>query len=271
MTPPVTKSRKRQLTAKTADKHVLYQESVQDAEAEARFVDRTFKKARGRRATSLREDFCGTALLCSEWVKLGRERTATGLDLDREVLDWGRARNLAPLGDAASRVTLLERDVRASGGGRHDVTVAFNFSYWIFKTRDELRAYFASARKGLVDDGVFLLDAYGGTEAGETQEEPRRGNGFTYVWHQAEFNPITHDVTNHIHFEFPDGSKQHRAFTYEWRFWTLPELTEVLREAGFSRVEVWWDHAPDEDDEDYRPTKVAENQPGWLAYLVAER
>lgn len=81
--------RKRGFTAKTADRHILYQLSVQDAAAEAGFLNRVFRKLRGREPESLREDFCGTALLCSEWVKY-RNRTAVGIDLDRSVLEWAR-------------------------------------------------------------------------------------------------------------------------------------------------------------------------------------
>ena len=100
--------------------------------------------------------------------------------------------------------------------------------------------------------------------------EPRKVKaGFTYVWDQDSFDPITHDVVNHIHFEFKDGTRLEKAFTYEWRFWTLPEIKELLLEAGFSDVTVYWDQAEVGEDEDYRPSSRAENQPGWLAYLVA--
>ena len=41
-----------------------------------------------------------------------------------------------------------------------DVTVAFNFSYFIFKTRKQLVEYFKKVREGLKDDGVFFLDLF---------------------------------------------------------------------------------------------------------------
>jgi hypothetical protein len=100
--------------------------------------------------------------------------------------------------------------------------------------------------------------------------EPRKiSAGFTYVWDQDQFDPITHACTNHIHFEFKDGTKLKKAFTYEWRFWSIVEISELLTEAGFSEVRVYWDRAEDGEDEDYRRTTKAENQPGWLAYIVA--
>ncbi|MCA9297734.1 MAG: hypothetical protein KDA28_01630, partial [Phycisphaerales bacterium] len=60
---------KNALTAKTADRHILYQESVQNVEAEIDFVDEQFRKRRGRHARRLREDFCGTANTSCEWVR----------------------------------------------------------------------------------------------------------------------------------------------------------------------------------------------------------
>jgi hypothetical protein len=123
-------------------------------------------------------------------------------------------------------------------------------------------------------DGIFVLDAYGGWESMQPKEEKRRvKGGFTYVWDQNKFDPITHEVVNYIHFEFKDGSKMKKAFEYHWRFWTLPELTELLREAGFSKVDVYWDRNLDtnKDEEDFHASDKANNHPGWLAYLVASR
>ena len=67
--PKKKRPKKSKLTARTADRHALYQESVQDTESEVTFLTRMYKKLRGRPALSLREDFCGTALLCAEWIK----------------------------------------------------------------------------------------------------------------------------------------------------------------------------------------------------------
>jgi SAM-dependent methyltransferase len=155
---------------------------------------------------------------------------------------------------------------------KFDVVNAMNFSYWIFKTRDTMRGYFKAVRAALAEDGIFVCDVYGGWESQQPMLEPRPvKGGFTYVWDQDKFDPITHDIENHIHFEFKDGTKLKKAFSYYWRYWTMPELTELLDEAGFSKITVYWDVAESEDDEDYQPSTRADNQAGWLAYLVAER
>lgn len=266
------KTSRRGLTARTADKHVLYQESVQDTEVEAAFLERTFRKIRGRNAASLREDFCGTALLCAEWVKK-KGRTAVGIDLDPAVLSWGKTHHLAAIGEPGHRVTLLEQNVLDPVKGKFDVTVALNFSYFIFRTRDQMRGYFQGVRRAMAKDGLFYIDLYGGYESFRATEESRRQKGFTYTWDQAEHDPIHNAVVNHIHFGFPDGTKLRKAFTYEWRLWTIPELRELLEEAGFSKSTVYWENA-DEDGEGngvFRARNRVEQEAAFVAYIVAER
>lgn len=268
------KKRKPTLTAKNADRHVLYQRSVQDPEFEVQFVSRVYKKLRGRPARSMREDFCGTAHLCAYWIKSHRDRSAVGIDFDRAVLRWGKQHNIDPLGERGRRIRLLQQDVRAPVRGPFDVAIGYNFSYWVFKTREDLRAYFSSVYRSLGKGGLLFLDSYGGFEAQDTMTEKRaiRG-GFTYVWEQKKFNPIDHAVLNHIHFRFKDGSRMNKAFTYDWRYWTLPEVRELLAEAGFRRSTVYWEGAGADGEGDgiFRATKIAENETAWVAYVVAER
>ena len=266
------RSRVAALTARRADRHLLYQESVQDAEAEVAFLTRTFKSLRKRPARTLREDFCGTALLCAEWVKK-EGRSAVGIDLDPSVLAWGIQHNLAPIGEPGRRVELRQMDVRDKCSGRFDVTVALNFSYFVFRTRDEMRGYFERVQRSMEKDGLFVLDAYGGYESWQPMEEPRRMKGFTYVWDQDVVDPIDNSVVNYIHFEFKDGTKLRKAFTYEWRLWTLPEIRELLAEAGFSRSAVYWEDG-DKDGEGtgvFRPRTHVGQEAAWVAYVIAER
>jgi hypothetical protein len=273
-----TPRQKPQLTAATADKHDLYQRSVQDPEIEIAFIQRVYKKTYGRLPLSLREDFCGTALFCAEWVKSHAERTALGIDLDQPTLDWGIQHNLSVIGEPGKRITLLRQNVLDPVRQRFDIAIGLNFSYWVFTTREQMRAYFKGVHASLEREGLFVLDAYGGPYSMEAMSEDevertRVKGGFTYVWDQHEINAIDHSVVNHIHFEFKDGTKLERAFTYHWRFWTLPELTELLAEAGFSRSHVYWEDE-DEDGEGtgvYRARKKANNSGAWVAYVIAEK
>jgi len=261
-------------TAANSDKHELYELSVQEPEAECDFIDQAWRELRGRAPRTLREDFCGTAIAAIEWVKRDPSHTAVGIDLDPEVLTHAEKRVKRRLKPAArKRITLVQDNVVTVETKPVDCALAFNFSYFTFKTRRALKRYFRNVHKALVDDGMFLLDAYGGSEALSEIEEPRQVDGFTYVWDQHHYNPINGDVINYIHFRFPDGSRMKRAFTYEWRLWSIPEIRELLKEAGFKDVTVYWE-GTDEDDEgngEWSPSRVGEACPGWVAYIVAEK
>ena len=263
------KSRKSRFTAATADKYDLYQRAVQSADIDVPFLANIFKRTRGRKPLHFREDFCGTGLLSATWVQQGPEHTAEGFDIDSEPVAWGLAHNFADLGPAAERYSVHLKDVRDPGHRKYDLRVAQNFSYCVFKTRGELLEYFRAARASLVDDGIFVIDLHGGREATEEMEEEKRCGGFTYVWDQASFWPGTGEYRCHIHFRFPDGTKLERAFTYDWRYWTLPELRELLVEAGFRDVRVYWDTSTNDAEEAYKVRAKAENQPGWLDYIAA--
>lgn len=272
------KKRKKPTQAEQADRHKLYELSVQCVESEVDFVDATFKKIRKRRAKTLREDFCGTAGVCCEWVKRRTSNSATGVDLDPEVLQWGRDNNFEQLKKSArQRVRLIEANVLKYPPEPVDVVLAMNFSYWLLKDRKVLKSYFKRVHKALVDDGIFFMDAYGGYDSFKEVEEPREveddKDGFTYTWEQAKFNPVTNNLLCHIHFDFPDGSSLKEAFTYDWRLWTLPEIKDLLIEAGFSKVTIYW-QGWDEDGEpdgEFYATMDADADAGWISYITAEK
>lgn len=271
-------SGRRPTQAERADRHVLYEAAVQCVEAECEFVTDTFRALRRRTPRSLREDFCGTAGISCHWVGLGPQHRATGVDLDPEVLAWAREHRLPGLSPARrSRLTLVQDNVlavRGDGpqGSPVDVVGAFNFSYWVFKTRPLMRRYFRRVRESLAPDGLFFLDAFGGYDAYRVVREATPLKGFTYVWDQASYSPVTGDIRCHIHFRFPDGSKLPQAFTYDWRLWSLPEIRELLAEAGFRRSAVYWEGTGKDGrgNGEFAEAAAGDPDPGWVAYIVAE-
>jgi SAM-dependent methyltransferase len=266
-------ARKRTM-AEVADLHDLYEKAVQNVEHEVEFLQETFQGMRGRKAYKLREDFCGTASASCQWVRQGAEYQAIGVDIDPSVLDWGRKNRIGKLPAAdQARVQLLESDVMTVDTPAVDLLVAFNFSYFIFDTRDRLREYFRRAHAALVNDGVFFIDLFGGPEAQEETKEKTKHKGFTYIWHQAEFHPVTNYIRCHIHFKFRDGSRIKKAFTYEWRLWSAPELREILLEAGFKKATVYWEGEGEDGEGNgvFTPDEKGEADLAWIAYIVAEK
>ncbi len=247
---------------------------MQNPEVDIDFFDRAFKDRFEREPTTLREDFCGCYWTACEWVKRGPENRAWGIDLDPEPLAYGHEKNLPKLTEEQQqRLTILEGNVLDPRDAKVDVIAAQNFSYCLFKTRAELRRYFEIAREGLNDEGVMVLDIYGGPESMIVQEEgtDHDDEGFTYWWDQKSYDGITNEVECAIHFTFPDGSKLRDSFVYDWRLWTIAEIRELLIEAGFSDAICYWDETDDEDDDDYQPATHAETYQAWIAYIVGVR
>ena len=274
------------VNAATNSRHDLYQASVQNVEAEIDFVDATFRELRGRDAVRLREDFCGTGNTSCEWVRRRESNLAYGLDIDAETLAWGREHMVGALEPAQrERVILHERNVLEPGDAAGmDAVLAMNFSYWLFMTRAAMVEYFRSVHTSLNDDGLFFQDFYGGSETMEERTDEREcklpnGGRFTYIWDQHRFKPVTGEVECRIHFKFKDGSKMQDAFVYHWRLWSLPELQEMLAEAGFRKTTVYWEgdeldddgEATGEGNGEYTPEAEGEADPAFICYIVSEK
>jgi len=267
---------KKQTMADKADIHELYELSVQNVENEVEFMQTTFKSLRGRTAYLYREDFCGTASASCQWVRQGSDYQAIGVDIEPSVLEWGRKNRVSKLSsEDQARVSLIESDVLTVETPKVDLLAAFNFSFFIFDSRDTLRTYFEKAHASLKDDGVFFCDMFGGPEAQEETKEKtkHKKHGFSYIWHQAKFHPITNFIRCHIHFHFKDGSKLKKAFTYEWRLWSAPEIKELLLEAGFKTATVYWEGEDEEGDGngEFAPDERGVADLAWIAYIVAEK
>ena len=262
------------LTPKT-DVHLLYQAAVQSPDIDVPFFDRHFRKLVGRPAKVFREDFCGTAHLSCEWVRQNPERRAVGVDLHGPTLQWGKKHNLSQLTkEQQGRVQLIKANVLDVQKPKADIVAALNFSYCIFKQRSQMLAYVANAHRSLNRDGLFILDAWGGSE---TQSIPQRDrkrlrDGCTYVWEQVSFDPLSYHTDCRIHFEWKNGAKRRNAFTYDWRLWTVPELKDILAEVGFKDLKILWETTNKKTGGgtgNFRYMEKGSADRGWIAYLLA--
>lgn len=266
---------KRPRTARTADKHELYQESVQAPEVDAAFLARFYQRATGKPLRVLREDFCGTALLSCAFVKQHRENRAIGVDLHAPTLRWARQHNVADLSESQrQRLQLVRGNVLDVRRPLAELILAMNFSWFVFKTRDLVKAYVANAKASLTKGGLLVMDLFGGSSAVAEQKERRRQHGFDYVWDQQRFDPVSGEIFCAIHFEFRDGTRLRNAFTYDWRLWSIPELREIMQEVGFADVHVLWegtDLRTGRGNGVYRRVAQGDADPAWLAYVVGRR
>lgn len=262
-------------TAASADPHELYQLAVQSPGVDAAFLSKLFKKLRGREARHVREDFCGTAYFVSAWLRRHRDNTAEGYDIDADTIEWGKGHNFAGIAEWERRAELYVEDVRRPSRRRPDLRFAPNFSWMIFTERSVMVDYFRSVHADLAEDGLFVFDIYGGWEAAEEMEEKRRIDaGFTYIWQQKAYHPASGFYHCAIHFQFKDGSRLNNVYDYRWRLWTLPEVIDILKDAGFSRVDSYWEGTdPDgvSGNGVFKLDPRGENCPAWVTYVVAQR
>jgi hypothetical protein len=222
------------------DRFHFYEIAVTNADMLARFC----RALHPATPTTLREDFSGTAALARAWLSLAPDHRAIAVDHDAAVL--ARAKRDARTN--ATRLRTLSKDVlqASTNTAKADIIAATNFPLGYFHTRDDLLTYLKATRRRLNRKGLFLADLYGGASAFDssttrrTFREPDRRR-FTYLWEQREANAVTGLVHNAIHFQFKDNAGRTKiirdAFTYHWRLWSIPELTDALRDAGFSDIE----------------------------------
>lgn len=258
------------------DKYFYYKASVQSPNEDCEFLEQVYRDVHGKKAKAkvMREDFCGTFANCCAWVKRHPSHTAHGVDLDPEPIAYGKAHYLAELDEKSKkRVHLHLKNVMSPGLPGSDIICALNFSYFIFKRRAELLKYFKAARKSLNEGGVMVLDCFGGTQCWEPIEEETEFDnlGVSYFWDQESFDPLTNEALFHIHFKRKGEKKRKNVFTYDWRMWTVPELKDILLEAGFETVHTYWEGTTEdgEGDGEFRITEKGEPCEAFVAYLAA--
>ncbi|MCM2322646.1 MAG: class I SAM-dependent methyltransferase [Oligoflexia bacterium] len=258
------------------NKYAFYEQAVQTpARHIEMFVD-MYRERHGKYARHLREDFCGTFALSCEWVKRNRRNTAQCLDLDPEPLAYGKRVHRARLSsEQKQRLSVLRRNVLSTTTPKADLIIGCNFSFFILKDRATLVSYFRHCLRSLRPGGMLILEMAGGPGMIEPMRErvPVYGRDgkrkYTYIWHQQQFDPITHDARYAIHFELGDGSRKNSVFTYDWRLWTLPEVQDAMREAGFPETFVYWEtEHKGRGTGEYARTGHGDNAYAWIAYVA---
>jgi SAM-dependent methyltransferase len=261
---------------KPFDKYLYYENSVQTPEDHVKIYNRMFLDIRNRKACSLREDFCGTFLISCEWVKSDPERTAIGLDLDPEPVEYGMKKGFKKLSaNEKKRVQVKLQDVCVPTKQKFDIIGAANFSFNIFKTREQLKKYFMAAKQSLKSDGIFNLELAGGAGFIDNGREQKTWNvkgigRYTYYWDQKSFDPINHHGLYSIHFKTPDGVMHRDCFVYDWRIWTIPELKDLMLECGFKNVAVYWESCDEDGNgtDEYVHMEQGDNAHAWIAFVV---
>ena len=258
---------------KVFDRFLTYEKSVQSPDVEMEMVEEFYRKVRsGKRPLRLREDFCGTFANSRAWVKMGPNYRAWCFDLDPAPLKWGLKRSEKMLTlDERARIFPAKKNVLTGKSPQVDLILGLNFSYFIFRQRKVLLDYFKRCLRRLDRSGVLVLDCFGGSDALKTKNYRNKRSKWWYHWDHRFYNPINHHCKYQIHFEEFDGPFRRAVFKYEWRHWMLPELRDLLEEAGFKKTVVMWegDDGKGRGDGKFRPKEVGDACVSWVAYICA--
>jgi len=264
--------------ARQFDKYEYYLNSVQAPDTDVVFMRDTYKELRKKKPHTLREDFCGTFSISCEWAKLNREHFAYGVDIDPEPLEYGRSFYLPQLTrQQQERVDIICESVLSHDLPKVDIIAAFNFSYFIFKERKILLDYFTNCYRTLNKEGLLVADCFGGSLCNSPNKEKTKHKGFIYEWEQESFDTITNHARYNINFKL-DTEKfwRKQVFTYDWRMWSIPELKDIMADAGFKKTHVYWEQADasGEGTGDFirQQTQAPDDQcDAWVAYVVGEK
>ena len=258
----------------------LYENSVQNPKESNDLSEYFYKKLNKNKTPKiLREDFCGTFYNSVEWVKRSKNKIAYCLDIDPIPLSYGYKYHYSKLNnDEKKRIKPLKKNVISVTNPKSDIIQVYNFSFNIIKKNSELLKYFKAVKKSLKERGILILEIAGGPGFIKEMEEKKRfkknrKHWYTYLWHQKSFDPISHYAKYAIHFKFPNGKVIKDAFIYDWRLWTIPELKEILINAGFNdkKIHNFWEKEDKNGNETgvYYEAKKGYNDETWIAYLVA--
>jgi hypothetical protein len=256
------------------DKYDYYLRSVQDVDFTLDFVERAYHSVYGREAQSFGEDFCGTFAMSCAWVERGPAKRGVAVDIDPDPIRYGMKHYFSRLSeDQQERLQVYESDARHPRLAKVEILAAMNYSFFIFKKREDLLQYFKNAFHRLSRKGLLALDCFGGIETNEPNVDEAKYRTFAYFWDQTSFDPITNEALFYIHYKRKGEKKREKVFRYDWRMWSVPELRDLLKEAGFKESYVYWEGENSRGNGNgiFSKTKHEKNCQAWHAYVTAAK
>lgn len=239
-------------------------------------ISKIYKELFSKEALSLREDFSGTFALSCCWVQSDSKRSAIAIDNDKPTLDYGKKNYLAGMSQEEQKRLKVQLSNAIIKTDPVDIVAVFNFSYCLIHERERLLDYLKNIHDSLNENGMMILDLFGGSESEtpEVQERDIDNNDqilpFTFEFERKSFNPISRISNYAIHFKYQDGTEIMDAFTYEFRMWSITEIRDLFKEAGFSKSMVYWEDF-DKDgfgNGKFYATEEEENSLNWNSYIV---
>ncbi len=200
--------------------------AVEDAGDQAERIERALGLWRGARVLDAP---CGAGRIAIELASRGCR--VTGIDTVERFLDAGRERAAG----RGAEVTFVRGDVREpAGDAAFDAAVCFWGSFGYFDDGGNLAQARAAAR-ALVPGGKYLLDL---PTAETVRAHPRPEDGFRVGEIEVRMASAVVGPRVETEWTFAGPGRAPETLRSSVRLFTLPELTDLLREAGFSSFEA---------------------------------
>ena len=161
-----------------------------------------------------------------------------GLDLSEEMLSLARVRQE----EADVRFPLIQGDMRdLTDFGEYEAIISYCDSLCYLPETEDFKQTFAEAYAHLKEDGVFLFDVF-------TTEHIESLDGYSYhdelpgivfMWDSfpgEHTDSIEHDLSFFI--EKEDGTYEREMELHQERTYPIEIYLEMLKEAGFTTIEV---------------------------------
>lgn len=188
------------------------------------------------KGSSILELGCGNGQLGILLKKAGY--AIEGLDLSEEMLSLAQVRQE----EAGVQFPLIQGDMRnLEGFGLYDAIISFCDSLCYLPKTADFKRTFQEAYEHLTEEGVFLFDVF-------TTEHIESLDGYSYhdempgilfVWDSFHGEPehsIEHDLSFFI--EQEDGSYVREMELHQERTYSIDTYLSMLKEAGFTKIEV---------------------------------
>lgn len=188
------------------------------------------------KGSSILELGCGNGQLGILLKKAGY--AIEGLDLSEEMLSLAQVRQE----EAGVQFPLIQGDMRnLEGFGLYDAIISFCDSLCYLPKTADFKRTFQEAYEHLTEEGVFLFDVF-------TTEHIESLDGYSYhdempgilfVWdsyHGESEHSIEHDLSFFI--EQEDGSYSREIELHQERTYPIDTYLSMLKEAGFTNIEV---------------------------------
>ncbi|MFW3652754.1 class I SAM-dependent DNA methyltransferase [Vagococcus fluvialis] len=202
-----------------------------------------------KKQQNLLELACGTGILSVELANLGFN--VTGLDLSEEMIELAQKRTSS---DDQGLSFVAGNMLSLTDKNKYDAVTCYSDSLCYMKNESEVAQVFAGVYESLKEKGTFLFDVHSTYKIEEGFAEYSyhyQTDDFAFLW-ESYPGDEEYSIEHFLTFFVSDKQGKFERFDelHEERTYDLTTYKNLLKQAGFTSVDVFADfedHQPDEE------------------------